>query len=62
MHLRLYNYLGKFELIFYRQFGFSEKYATVYASAELTERLRLGVDKYLKNLFYGYKWFECYFI
>ena len=55
MHLRLYNYLGKLELIFYRQFGFSEKYATVYALAELTERLRLGVDKYLKKLFYGYK-------
>ena len=45
MHSRFYNYLEKFELLYHRQFGFRKKFATVDALAELTERLRLGVDK-----------------
>ena len=52
MHSQLYNYLEKFELLYHRQFGFREKFATVDALAELTERLRLGVDKNIKCSFF----------
>ena len=45
MHSRIYNYLEKFDLLYDRQFGFREKYATIDALAELTERIRLGNDK-----------------
>ena len=45
MHSRIYNYLDKFDLLYDRQFGFREKYATIDALAELTERIRLGNDK-----------------
>ena len=52
MHSRFYKYLEKFELLYHRQFGFREKFATVDALAELTERLRLGVDKNIKCSFF----------
>ena len=45
MHSRIYIYLEKFDLLYDRQFGFREKYATIDALAELTERIRLGNDK-----------------
>ena len=52
MHSRFYNYLEKFELLYHRQFRFREKFATVDELAELTERLRLGVDKNIKYSFF----------
>ena len=48
MHSCLYNFLEKIELTYCRQFDFSEKYATVDALAELTEKFRQGVDKFIK--------------
>ena len=45
MHSRIYNYLEKFDLLYDRQFGFRQKYATIDALEELTERIRLGNDK-----------------
>ena len=57
MHSRFYNYLEKFDLLYRRQFGFREKFATFDALAELTKRLRLGVDKNIKKRDY----FEFFF-
>ena len=53
MHSRFYNCLEKIELLYHRQFGFREKFATVYALAEMTERLRLVVYKNIKCSFFN---------
>ena len=42
MHIRLYNYLNKFNLLYEKQFGFRQKYNTIDALVELTEKLRYG--------------------
>ena len=52
MHSRLYHYLENIELTNYRQFNFREKYATVDALAEVTEKLRLSVAKLIKGSFF----------
>ena len=45
MHSRLFNYLEKFGVLYGRQFGFRKKSATIDALAELTEKIRLEIDK-----------------
>ena len=42
MHIRLYNYLNKFNLLYEKQFGFRQKFNTIDALVELTEKLRYG--------------------
>ena len=42
MHFRLYNYLNKFNLLYEKQFGFRQKYNTIDALVEFTEKLSYG--------------------
>ena len=51
MHFSLYKYLGKFDLLYERQFGCCQKYASVDALAEFTERLGLGIEKKISMKF-----------
>ena len=45
MYNRLYNFLGKKEIIFSLQFGFRQKYSTTHALIRLTNKIRRVIDK-----------------
>ena len=45
MYNRLYNFLGKKEIIFLLQFGFRQKYSTIHAMIHLTDKIRHEIDK-----------------
>ena len=47
IHKRLYKYLTKFNLIYKYQFGFRERYSTMHALVELTDRIKDAIDKKL---------------
>ena len=45
LHIRLYKYLTKFEMLYEYQFGFRKGHSTTQALTEITDRLKLAVDK-----------------
>ena len=52
MHSRVYKCLETFKIIYEHQFGFRQKFATIDALSEITERLRMGKDKNIKCSFF----------
>ena len=45
IHTRLYKYLTKFKILYEYQFGFREGHSTTQALIEITDRLKLAIDK-----------------
>ena len=45
LHIRLYKYLTKFKILYKYQFGFREGHSTTQALTEITDRLKLAIDK-----------------
>ena len=50
---RLYDHLEKFEILHEPQFIFRQKYKTIDVSAELTKRIRLGIETNMKCSFFN---------
>ena len=45
MHKRLYSFLEKNNILFCNQFGFRKNNSTVYALAQITEMIKVSIDK-----------------
>ena len=45
MHVRIYEYLEKQNLIYLNQFGFRLKHSTIHALINMTEIIRQKIDK-----------------
>ena len=45
MHKRLYSFLEKNNILFRNQFGFRKNNSTVYALAQITEMIKVSIDK-----------------
>ena len=44
MHIRLYSFLEKHNILFHNQFGFRKKNSTVYALTQITETIKESID------------------
>ena len=45
MHKRLYSFLEKNNILFRNQFGFRKNNSTVYVLAQITEMIKVSIDK-----------------
>jgi len=45
IYRRLYKFLEKFDVLYHKQFGFRQKHSTIHALIEVTENIKLALDK-----------------
>ena len=45
MHVRLYNFLEKHNVLYNKQFGFRKKNSTIFSLIEITEKIEESIDK-----------------